>query len=280
MQVNETPIVIDAEKCVACGLCAKDCPLGVIVVDKEEGSAKPHPRRANRCFNCGHCMSICPTGAVMLTAFDGREAVRFDKKKAVGLEQAEYFMQSRRSVRAFKPEALDESVLARLVDVTGYAPSGHNERKVCWSIAATPEAVQEVVRLTTEWMQIKVDEKHPLVQKLHLRGVVRACRSGADLICRNAPALAFSYAPEEGATPAEDAVIAASYLELAAHAAGIGACWAGYVIHAVNGYAPLAEYLGIPEGHVVHGALMLGYPQHKYAAIPPRTAPAVTWIKK
>ncbi|NJB68335.1 nitroreductase/NAD-dependent dihydropyrimidine dehydrogenase PreA subunit [Desulfobaculum xiamenense] len=279
MQEFESPIIIDAEKCVACGLCAKDCPLGVIVVDKEAGSAAPHPKRAERCFACGHCMAVCPTGAIRLSRFGGREAIPVRSELAVTLDQVEQFMRSRRSVRAFKAQALERAVLERLMGVTAYAPSGHNERKVEWAVVATPEAVQTVSRMVADWMQLKVDEKHPLVQSLHLRGVVRACRAGADLICRNAPALALAHAPREGATPAEDAVIAASHVELAAHAAGLGACWAGYVTHAVNGHQPLAEYLGIPEGHVVYATLMLGHPAVRYAAIPPREMGGVNWVE-
>ncbi|GAB6177343.1 nitroreductase family protein [Desulfobaculum senezii] len=278
MQVSKTPIAIDAEKCVACGLCAADCPLGVIVHKKTTGEVGPHPRRAERCFHCGHCMAICPTGAVTLTAFEGRDATRFRRKDLPGLSDAEALMQSRRSVRAFTEQAVERDMLERLVDLTAYAPSGHNERRVKWSMVATPEAVQRVVAHAADWMQEKVDEKHPLVQQLHLRGVVRACRAGSDLICRNAPALAIAYAPREGATPGEDAVVAAAHMELAAHAAGLGACWAGYVTHAINGHAPLRQYLGVPDDAVVHAVLMLGHPERRFGAIPPRMAPDVQWI--
>lgn len=280
MQAIEPPISIDTDVCVRCGLCAKDCPLGVIVVDKKTGSVGPHKKRADRCFNCGHCMAICPTGAIRLSRFEGQQAERVKRAALADFDAVKTVMSFRRSVRSFKDEALPQEELQKLLDVTAYAPSGHNERKVRWAIAATPEAVQRVGQFCADWMQTKVDEKHPLVQKLHLRGVVRSWRAGHDLICRNAAALSFAYAPVEGATPREDAVIATSYLELAASAAGLGACWAGYVNECVNDCAELRDYLGIPEGFEVHGTLMLGYPDVKYSAVPPRELNEIQWIDK
>ena len=71
--------------------------------------------------------------------------------------------------------------------------------------------------------------------------------------------------------------IALTYLELAAHATGLGACWAGYFHFACGSYKPLQEALSLPDGHQVHGAMMLGYPKHRFSRIPLRNAPAVIW---
>lgn len=53
-------IQIDEEKCKACGLCQKNCPVGAI-----EGEAR-EKRKINqeKCIKCGTCISSCPFHAI------------------------------------------------------------------------------------------------------------------------------------------------------------------------------------------------------------------------
>ncbi len=54
---------IDGEKCKACGLCKKDCPVGAISGAKKE----PHIIDQSKCTKCGVCLEVCPDrfGAVI-----------------------------------------------------------------------------------------------------------------------------------------------------------------------------------------------------------------------
>ena len=51
---------VDAERCVACGICADQCPEGAIAIDK---TAQTDPRR---CTGCGRCIDECPQNALSL----------------------------------------------------------------------------------------------------------------------------------------------------------------------------------------------------------------------
>jgi nitroreductase len=108
-------------------------------------------------------------------------------------------------------------------------------------------------------------------------GIVRAWGKGKDIVLRGAPNLLVAHSPAQGVTPGIDAVIAAAHAELAAHALGFGACWAGYFMFACRHWEPLVQALGLPEGNQAHAALMLGRPRFKYASIPPRRQPLVGW---
>ena len=46
------------DKCVACGSCINECPVGAIV----EGEI--YSINADECVSCGTCCEACPTGAI------------------------------------------------------------------------------------------------------------------------------------------------------------------------------------------------------------------------
>ncbi len=52
--------IIDADECIACGVCVDACPSGVLdlgdiaeVVDEDN------------CIACGACLDACPSGAII-----------------------------------------------------------------------------------------------------------------------------------------------------------------------------------------------------------------------
>jgi electron transfer flavoprotein alpha subunit len=51
-------LVIDADKCNACGLCKTSCPFGAIAVEDEVAQVN------ELCTLCGACVNVCPQGAL------------------------------------------------------------------------------------------------------------------------------------------------------------------------------------------------------------------------
>ncbi len=78
-------------KCVACGACARMCPLGIInVVPSDKKTAKEFTIDASRCMFCGMCVDICPFKAlkparVFELAAGSREEMIYDKEKLIAL---------------------------------------------------------------------------------------------------------------------------------------------------------------------------------------------------
>ncbi len=58
--MNKKIIVIDDEKCIGCGLCAKACKQSAI--EMVDGKAKVV--REDYCDGLGNCLPVCPVGAI------------------------------------------------------------------------------------------------------------------------------------------------------------------------------------------------------------------------
>ncbi len=59
-------INIDAEKCIGCGICVKECPFEAMTMTVGEGGKKM-PETGNGCTECGRCVEACPKGAITRT---------------------------------------------------------------------------------------------------------------------------------------------------------------------------------------------------------------------
>jgi len=66
---------IDQEKCIACGLCTKNCPLSAIAV---HGKKKPPSIQEDLCVDCNVCTRVCPVDAVQTIAMEWEKEARCD----------------------------------------------------------------------------------------------------------------------------------------------------------------------------------------------------------
>jgi len=254
-------------------MCSLACPLHLII--QEEPGATPLARKGKEdaCIACGHCMSVCPAEALEVGELSADRFAPVRRELRISPEQAGQFLRTRRSVRSYVDRNVPREDLLAVLDLARWAPSGHHSQPVRWTLLATRGAVLTAAGHTADWMRGMVEAGDPRAEALHLDGVVRAFANGKDLICRGAPALAVALAPQPGGhapTPREDAVIAVTYAELAAHGLGLGSCWAGYVTFAAQHHEPLRAFLEVPDGYAVYGGIMLGRPSFRYSAIPPR----------
>jgi nitroreductase/NAD-dependent dihydropyrimidine dehydrogenase PreA subunit len=270
-------ITVDREKCKRDGICAEVCPVAIIEFKNKEAFPSLIAGGDQLCIRCGHCVAVCPHGAMSHTIMTPEECLTVNDDWLFGTEQVEHFLRYRRSIRNYKNRPVEKEVLTKLINVARFAPSGHNRQPVKWLVIYEPDEVQRMAGFVIDWMRHLIKENSPLVTAMHLNRVVSFWEKGNDPICRHAPHVIVTHAHKEDRTAPVACTIALTYLELAASSFDLGACWAGYFNAAATLWPPMQLELGLPEGNVNFGAMMVGYPKFKYQRLPLRNHAEIIW---
>jgi len=267
--------IVDAEKCNRDQICVENCPRALIEVTTQNDVPTPTADAQELCINCGHCVAVCPTGALSLLTMRSEDCLPIQQELMLSPEQAGQLLCSRRSIRMYTNRAVAQETLTHLLHLASYAPTGSNSQPVQWQIIYDTHEVQRLAGLVVDWMRQSMDA-HPDVA-LRFGRIVKSWDVGIDRICRNAPHVIVAHAPKDQTAAPSSCTIALTYLELAAYAYGLGACWGGYFHAASRSWLPMQQALELPQGHKCFGAMMIGYPKYRYHRIPRRNPPKITW---
>jgi len=259
-------ITIDRTCCRKDYACVNVCPRRLIRIGAD-GFPEAISSMDTHCIECGHCLGVCPHGALTLNGVAPEECRTVERRKPVGLEVADFLVHGRRSIREFKEEPIAPEVLDWVLDAVRWAPSAGNGQPVHLTVVEGRAKTHALAELVVDWMRGTGSS--------YVQDVIAAWEGGSDRVLHDAPHLVIAHASDANLNPAADCVIAVTTIELAAHALGAGACWAGFFTRAATTHAPLIEALALPEGHRVRAALMLGMPRYRYHRVPPRRGPRV-----
>jgi nitroreductase/Pyruvate/2-oxoacid:ferredoxin oxidoreductase delta subunit len=268
---------VDKAKCNRCGMCFLECPAGVINMVERKSLPTPAEGGEERCITCGHCVAVCAPGALYHRAIKPDDLVQINKKQLPTSAQIERFLKSRRSIRAYKRKPVSKELLASMIDIARYAPSGSNSQPVQWLVIQDQKEVKRLSGMVADWMRMMVEALPQMSTDWHLNLIVAAWDLGVDTITRGAPHVIVAHAPKDLPLAEGNSYIAMTYLELAAYSLGLGACWAGWFQAAAGNYPPMIEALRLPEGHQSHCAMMIGYPRYRFRRIPVRNEPSIIW---
>ena len=158
----------------------------------------------------------------------------------------------RRSVRLYRPDAVPEGTLARVLEAARLAPSGHNRQP--WRFVVVRDQSRRRALADAAAPHNKFIAEAPVV--LAFLGF---------LACEGAP-------PPDARTRGSwtwdmyvryNVAIAAAYVTLAATAEGLGTCW-------INNYDEerVRAVLSVPDGYALVCLMTLGYPAEEPAAKP------------
>ena len=253
--------VVDESRCVQCGECAADCPVRII--DLSDGLPRIGESRQSLCIGCLHCLAVCPTAALSILGKDPDESAVILPPSPDALEN---LLKSRRSVRRYRPEAVDRALLDRLMEVTAHAPTGKNERKVRFTLVDDPAVMARLRETTMEGIRRAVDDGSLPEGMEFFAKFLTAWEHGRDIIFRGAPHMLIASSPDDSSAGEADPFIALSYFELMAASLGLGTVWCGYARWALQTVVPdMCRRLGIPQDHHSMYAIMFGYPEVRYA---------------
>jgi nitroreductase/NAD-dependent dihydropyrimidine dehydrogenase PreA subunit len=281
-------VVIDPESCLGCGDCLAVCPNEVLGLDGDRARVV-----GDRSLSCGHCAAVCPTEAIQVTSLAPLRFTTFDTDEA-WLPHGDFdagllvrLMRSRRSCRNFTAEPMDRALLTDLVKIGVTAPSGTNSQAWTFTVLPHRDAVQALGDRIAEffrrinrmagkaWLRrlfrlvgkSDLEDYYQDYYQTVAEGLAEYDRTGRDLLFHGAPALIVIGSRDEASCPAEDALLAAQNILLAAHALGLGTCLIGFAVAAMKNERSIKQVIGVPDDEAVHAVIAIGHPDEKYQRV-------------
>lgn len=269
---------IQLENCIKCMKCVNDCPSDAI--DIEQGTIN------DSCIHCGHCVAICPESTIFP---NGNEITKL-QPGTFSASDFQQFSAGVRTCRSYLQKEVDDTLLHQLVENMKNYPSASNARPIEITLVKTREEVQKLNHQTAQ----KLIKTIGMITSPLLMPILRilAPKIGIDKlnnykkqfiarqtpessqVCHHAPVVMIFHAPKTkyGMAPA-DAYIWSTYTSLYANSLGLGTCFNGFIVTAMERSKSMRKDFNIPSNHQVYASLLIGHPKVKYVNEAGRTAP-------
>jgi nitroreductase/NAD-dependent dihydropyrimidine dehydrogenase PreA subunit len=271
-------IMVNAEKCIGCGQCVKDCVSSVI----EIVNYKANINNAG-CIKCGHCIAVCPKDAVTSDEYNMEEVKNYNKEEFdLDVDSLLNFIKFRRSIRQFKDKEVEDEKLLKIIEAGRFTQTGSNMQDVSYIIVK--DELQKLKELTIEALnQMGKDILENLTPQTMgykkyaemWQKMYKDYKENSELNDRvffNAPAVIIVTANSN-----INGGLASSNMELMTNALGLGTFFSGFFVRAAESNEKIKEFLGIKGGKQIVSCMVIGYPNVKYLRTAPRKEADVCW---
>jgi nitroreductase len=233
------------------------------------------------CDHCTQCVAVCPQKAL---SWDGVSPVPVDETHLPSAEQLDELFKQRRSIRLFKDDQIDRSLLHEIVSYGAYAPTNnHDLRMVVVDDQEVIEALERtVVRFNSRIYRLffKRSFAFGLLRRIapDVNPKVKAKLEGRRDDLFNPTAMIFVVGDPRIAFSEASAQAALDLVTFYAQVHGIGSCLWGAGTMILDRKWDVREQLGLQERERILGILLLGYPALKFSnKVEGRTMP-IQWI--
>ncbi|MBY9000805.1 MAG: nitroreductase family protein [Candidatus Heimdallarchaeota archaeon] len=279
--------------CIGCNSCVEVCPRYLFSVEHNKAVITNFVH----CHDCGHCVAVCPVDAInhrriIVNSLDED----FPKiQRQFSYDETLAFIRQRRSIRYFSNKKVSAEQINQLIELGRFAPTGHNARKVAYTIVRERDQIETILNAMIEFFKdLTKKANSPLWNVLatlvgkqkylsqikrnmyRLESHISHWEKGIDKVFHNASTLLLIHVTKKTATPVEDCAIAAQNIMLGAPSIKLGATFIGYLLHSWKGSKVIRDIIGIPADHGLYACLAIGYPKNKFKRTVPRPDPKVT----
>lgn len=271
---------IDKSLCKNCRLCTEVCPCNII---EYNGAIHFAPEKEHICQHCGQCMAICPTKAIGIKGLSYENDFRELPSNRLAYKDFMDFLSTRRSIRTFKDQTIDDEIMDLIADSVSYAPFGASPEKMELSIINNRNIIESALPIIAKFLDDLVKKiEHPVASifmnrvageenfhtiKNHIYPIAKSGNyklGDRDGITRGAPSIIILHAASDSEAHTSNGLVYATYLMLAAHSFNLGATMVQIVPAAINRNTKLKEIFKVPEKNEAIMSVIIGYPKHRY----------------
>ena len=285
---------LEENLCTLCGSCISVCVRGII----RKGERSVVITDPSTCLSCGHCKAVCPADAFQFPEGNDQFLPLPARKEIPSAAVLFRLLRRRRSLRVYQDRPVEQAKLKMLIEAGRYAPTGSNRQACEYAVMSGRKTLDRIrtlaireLRKQGKEIQEAIDRhnrlKKPLPEELATRQILPSVwermaeqwKEGVDQLFYHAPAVILVHMKKNiASTPEIDAAIASTQMVLLAETLGLGTCYNGFLIRAVESSEGLKKISGVPPENRALVAFTVGYPGIEFRRLVGRNPAKVTWL--